>query len=137
MRVTGTMFSESLVGQLARLSSRQTRLQEQAATGQRISQPEDDPGAMRRVLDLQTETRTVAQHRKNLTVLKEQATVSYGALSGLRRVSDRAGEIAVLADGTKSPADLRNYATEVTQLIQRAVQLANTKHRGDSIFAGT
>ncbi|MBI5799642.1 MAG: hypothetical protein HZA92_02800 [Verrucomicrobia bacterium] len=137
MRVTGTMFSESLVGQLSRLSNRQNRLQEQAATGQRISQPEDDPGAMRRVLDLQAEARTVEQHRKNTAALKEQATVSYSAMSALRRISDRAGEIAVLADGTRSPADLRNYASEVTQLIQQAAQLANTKHRGDYVFAGT
>lgn len=137
MRVTGTMFSESLVGQLARLTTRQNKLQEQAATGQRINQPEDDPGAMRRVLDLQTESRTVEQQRKNIATLKEQASVSYGAMSALKRISDRAGEIAVLADGTKSPEELRSYATEVTQLIQQAAQLANTKHRGDYVFAGT
>lgn len=137
MRVTGTMFTESLVGQLARLTTRQNKLQEQAATGQRISRPEDDPGAMRRVLDLQAEARGVEQHRKNIAALKEHATVAYGAMASLKRISDRAGEIAVLADGTKSPEDLRNYATEVTQLIQQAAQLANTKHRGDYVFAGT
>lgn len=137
MRVTGTMFTEGLVGQLARLTTRQNRLQEQATTGQRISRPEDDPGAMRRVLDLQAEARAVAQHRRNVGALKEQASVAYGALTALKRISDRAGEIAVLADGTKSPGDLRNYATEVTQLIQQAAQLANTKHRGDYVFAGT
>ncbi len=137
MRVTSTMFSETLVGQLARITTRQNRLQQQAATGQRITQAEDDPGAMRRVLDLQTEARSVEQHRKNLASLKEQATVSYSAMSALKKISDRAGEIAVLADGTKSPDDLRNYATEVTQLIQQAAQLANTKHRGNYVFAGT
>ncbi len=137
MRVTGTQFNDNLVGQLARLTTRQNRLQEQAATGQRIRRPEDDPGAMRRVLDMQAETQAVEQHRRNIGVLKEQATVTYGALTALKRISDRAGEIAVLADGTKSSADLRNYATEVTQLIQQAVQIANTRHRGDHIFAGT
>ncbi len=137
MRVTGTMFSERLVGQLARISTRQGRLQEQAATGQRIRRPEDDPGAVRRVLDLQAEARAVGQHRANLAVLKEQATVSYTAMIALKRISDRAGEISVLADGTKSPADLRNYANEVTQLIKQAAQLANTKHRGGYVFAGT
>ena len=106
MRVTGTMFSESLVGQLSRLTTRQNQLQTQAATGQRISLPEDDPGAVRRTLDLQAESRTIAQQRKNIAALKEQATVSYGAMAALKRISDRAGEIAVLADGTRSPADL-------------------------------
>lgn len=137
MRVTGNMFSTSLVDHLAQLSIRQNRLQEQASTGQRISLPEDDPGAMRRVLDLQSEERTAEQQRKNVAALKEQASVSYSAVSSLKRISDRAGEIAVLAGGTKSPTELRNYATEVTQLIQQAVQLANTKYRGNYSFAGT
>lgn len=137
MRVTGNMFTENLVGQLARITTRQNRLQEQAATGQRISQPEDDPGAMRRVLGLQTESRAVEQHRKNVAALQEQATVSHHAMTAMRRISDRAGEIAILADGTKSPENLRYYATEVTQLIQQAAHLANTQYRGDSVFAGT
>jgi flagellar hook-associated protein 3 FlgL len=45
--------------------------------------------------------------------------------------------IATLADGTKSPDDLRNYATELSQLIKQTVQLANSKHRGSYLFAGT
>lgn len=137
MRVTNNMFPDRLASQLATLATRQNRLQEQAATGQRIARPEDDPGAMRRVLDLQAEARRVGQHRENIATLKEQVTVGYSAMQSLKRISDRAGEIAVLADGTKSPDDLRNYATEVTQLIQQAVQLANTKHRGDYLFGGT
>lgn len=137
MRVTGTMFVESLTGQLARLTTRQSRLQQQAATGQRVTRPEDDPGSMRRVLDLQAESRAVEQRQRNIASLKEQASVAYGAMSSLQKVSDRAGEIAVLADGTKSPEELRHYAAEVTQLIHQAVQLANTKHRGDYVFAGT
>ena len=52
MRVTANMFPDRLSGQLATISARQNRLQEQAATGQRITRPDDDPGAMRRVLDL-------------------------------------------------------------------------------------
>ena len=131
------MFSEGLVGQLGRLSARQNQLQQQASTGQRISLPEDDPGAVRRTLDLQAEASVVAQQRKNITVLKDRATVSYGALNALKRISDRAGELATLADGTKSPDDLKNYAAEVTQLIKQAAQLANTKSHGDYIFAGT
>ena len=137
MRVTNNMFPDRLAGQLATLTARQNRLQDQAATGQRIARPEDDPGAMRRVLDLQAQSRQADRHKQNITTLKEQARVSYGALQPLQRVSDRASEIAILADGTKSPETLALYAIEVTQLIQEAVQLGNTKHRGDYIFTGT
>ncbi|MEN9573755.1 MAG: hypothetical protein RL514_1610 [Verrucomicrobiota bacterium] len=137
MRVTNNMFPDRLASQLSTLTARQNRLQDQVATGQRIARPEDDPGAMRRVLDLQAESRQAEQHQQNIAALKEQAGVSYSALQPLRRVSDRASELAILADGTKSPDTLKLYAIEVSQLIQQAVQLGNTKYRGDYLFAGT
>ena len=137
MRVTANTFPNSLVGQLNDLAVRQNRLQNQAATGQRIQSPEDDPAAMSRVLDLQAEARSVGQYRSNIASLREQAQSTYEVMRGLKQVSDRAGELAILADGTKSPEDLRNYATEITELIKHAAQLANTQFRGDYLLGGT
>ena len=44
------------------LSSQQSKLQNQVATGQSITQPEDDPAAVGRVLNLETEQRHITQH---------------------------------------------------------------------------
>jgi len=99
--------------------------------------PEDDPAAMQRVLNLQAESLSNTQYQNNIAALQNKATSTYGAINGLKTISDRAGEIATLADGTKSPQDLAAYATEVNGLIQQAVQLANTKYQGDYILAGT
>ncbi|MEY2407485.1 MAG: flagellar hook-associated protein 3 FlgL [Verrucomicrobiota bacterium] len=137
MRVTANTFPNSLVTQLNDLALRQNRLQNQAATGQRIHAPEDDPSGTHRVLELQDEARSVAQYGRNIGTLREQAQGTYEVLRGLKQVSDRAGELAILADGTKSPEDLRNYATEVTELIKRAAGLANTKFRGNYFLGGT
>ena len=137
MRVTSNTFTNDLLDQLNTLTSRQAQLQNQAASGQRIQSPEDDPGAARRVLDLQTEGAAVAQYQKNIARQQEQATASYSAMKSLKTVSDRANEIAILADGLKSPLDLPNYASEVTSLIKQAVQWANTKDQGNYLFAGT
>lgn len=137
MRVATNMFPESLLSQLSKLAQRQNRLQTQTATGQRVTLPEDDPAAMSRALGLQTESRTLAQYQRNLDVLDETATVSYTALKALKTISDRAGEIAVLADGLSSPDELQAYATELDQLIRQALQTANTRHRNDYLFAGT
>jgi flagellar hook-associated protein 3 FlgL len=137
MRVTANTFPNSLVDQLSKLATRQNRLQNQAATGQRIQLPEDDPAGMRRVLDFQARSQTLGQYLRNIGVMQDQANASYGAMQGLRTVSDRAREIATLADGTRSPAELTSYATEISQLIQQAVQTANAQFRGDYLFAGT
>jgi flagellar hook-associated protein 3 FlgL len=137
MRIAFNTFPNSLTSQLAALSSRQNRLQNQVATGKRISQLEDDPAAMRQVLDLQVQGSQIAQYRKNIASLQTQATSSYNAISGLQNISSRAGEIATLADGTRSPAELKAYATEVTQLIQQGVQLMNSTNQGSYLFGGT
>lgn len=137
MRVATNSFTNSLVDHLNTLSARQTRLQTEAATGRRLISPEDDPAAMRRVLDLQAEGANVAQFQKNISFLTEKAGASYEVMRGLKRISDRVGEIATLADGTKSPEDLKILGNEVTQLIRQAVQFVNGKHRGDYLMGGT
>ena len=137
MRVTPSMFPDTLANQLGLLESKLQQLQIQAATGQRIQNPEDDPAAVRRVLDMQAKSRALAQYQKNISGLQSQASASYDSISALQKISNRIGEIATLADGTKSQQDLNAYAAEVTQLIQQAVQIANSKFQGDYLFAGT
>src|SRR6185436_14316183 len=119
------------------LTGRQAQLQDQIATGQRVRRPEDDPAAAARILNYQDETRALRQYERNIGSLRDRAQATYTVLRELKKVSDRAGELAVLADDTKSPESLETYAVEVTQLTQRAVQLANTKWNGEYLFAGT
>lgn len=137
MRVTANAYSNALIGQLNNLALRQTRLQSQAATGQRVRLPEDDPAGMRRVLDLQAEAGSIRQYQDNIARQKDLANVSYSALKSLKTISDRAGEIATLADGLKSPQELASYAAEIGQLIKQAVEIGNTQYNGSYVFAGT
>ena len=137
MRVTANTFPDSIVRQLQQLASRQSNLQNQVATGQRISLPEDDPAALHQVLGLQTDIRARTQYQENIANLKDRSTAAYSAIKGLKKISDRAQELAVLADGTKSPEELRAYGSELSELIKQGVQFANSKYNGEYIFSGT
>lgn len=137
MRVTGNYFNNTLAAQLNRLAARQYQLQNQATTGQRIQAPEDDPAAMQRALNLRADQQANQQYANNISDLKDRASASFDAIKAIQKISDRVGEIATLADGTKSPADLQSYATELTQLIQQAAQLLNGKQNGSYLFGGT
>jgi flagellar hook-associated protein 3 FlgL len=119
------------------LAAQQNRLQNQVATGKRISQLDDDPATMRQVLNLQAQDSQIAQYRQNIASLQTQATNSYSAMSSVQNLSARAGEIATLADATKSPQELSAYATEVTQMIQQGVQFMNSTSQGAYLFGGT
>lgn len=137
MRVTTNTFPNTLLNQLGDLTRRQSKLQDQAATGQLVRFPDDDPSAMRRILDMQDESKSVGQYRDNILTLKEASSTAYAPIKALKTISDRAGEIAVLTDDLKSPTELQSFANEISQLIQQAVELANVKHRGGYLFSGT
>jgi len=137
MRVTANTFPNSLINQLTSLSTRQNKLQNQAATGQLVQLPEDDPVAMRRILDLQAEGKTVGQYQRNIDRHQELAVASFSSIKALKSVSDRAREVSISADGLKSRDELNIYAKEFTELIKSAVQTANAKNRSDYLFGGT
>lgn len=137
MRVASNSFSGQFLDQIRTLTARQNRLQAQAATGQRIQTADDDPAAMQRVLDLQAEGSGIKQFQKNIASLTDKATASYDTMRSLKTISDRMNELATLADGTRSPGELKIYGTEVGQLIEQAAQLVNSKHNGDFLFGGT
>ncbi len=137
MRVATNSASEAVLVQLTKLSLRQSQLQTQAATGQRIFQPEDDPAAVGRILGLETERRQINQFQANATRALEISQSSYAGIQEMKKISDRAGELVTLGAGAASPDAFRAYAKEVNQLIEQAVQIGNTKFRNDYLFAGT
>ncbi len=137
MRVTANSFPMDLQNQMQDLMTKQAALQRQAATGQRISKPSDDPRAMRRVLDINTEIKALHQYRDNLNKVKEYTDVAYGSVSALKKISDRASEIATMADDMRGPDHMKAYAQEVNQMIEEAVRVANGKHRNVFMFSGT
>ena len=137
MRIATNSASEAVLAQLTKLSQRQAQLQTQAATGQRIFQPEDDPAAVGRILGLETERRQIVQFQSNATRALEISQSSYAGINEMKKISDRAGELVTLGAGASSPDAFKAYAKEVNQLIEQAVQIGNTKFRNDYLFSGT
>lgn len=137
MRISSNNVSDAIVRQIQNLSNQQAKLQNQVSTGQRISQPEDDPAAVGRVLNLESESRQLAQFGSNASRALELAQVSASGLQGLKKISDRAGELGTLGTGVLGPDGMKTYASEADQLVEQALQFANTRSNGDYIYAGT
>lgn len=137
MRLTSNTLSENIIRQIQALGTQQAKLQTQVATGQRIFQPEDDPTAVGRVLGLESNRREITQYLRNADRAREISETSFSGLQQLKRVSDRATEIGTLGSGAISPEAASAYASEVDQMIEQALQVANGKLRNDYMFAGT
>jgi len=137
MRVITNTVSTNLVLQIQQLSTQQAKLQTQVSSGQKIFQPEDDPAAVGRVLNLESEQRQVAQYSRNAVRALELSQSSFSSLQGLKKVSDRATELGTLGSGVLGAAAYFAYGTETNQLIEQALDLANSRSRNDYVFAGT
>jgi flagellar hook-associated protein 3 FlgL len=138
MRVSTSSFSNNFLYQVTQLESQQTTLQSEATSGLKVTSPEDNPGVMDQVLNLQSEASSNTQYQSNISQIQNTAGTASDALNSLQTVVEQAGEIATEANGVASPTQLSTYAAQVGQLIQQALQVANTQDsQGNYIFAGT
>lgn len=137
MRVSSSAFSESLTTQLQRLGQRQAQLQNQVATGQRITNVSDDPASMGRVMNVQAETQQIQQYSRNNDHATEISQTTFSSVNELKKMSDRAGELGILGGGVTNADSSKAYAMEANQMLEQVVQVANTQHNGNYIFGGT
>lgn len=137
MRISSNTISEGIVRQIQLLGNQQAKLQTQVSTGQRLSQPEDNPAAAGRVLDRQSELRRVDRYMDNADRALEVSQASYSGLTEVKKISDRVTELGTLAQGATNQESLNAYGAEVNQLIEQLVQLGNTRLGNDYIYAGT
>ena len=103
MRVTANSFPIDLRQQLSSLMAKQSTLQMRATTGQRVENASDDPRAMHKIMALEEEQRALYQYEKNISNVRENVDVAYSSVSSMKKVFDRAFEIATLAE------DIRNH----------------------------
>lgn len=137
MRIASNTVSTNIIRQIQTLSTQQSKLQTQVSSGQRITAPSDDAAAVGRVLNLETERRSLEQYQRNAERAMEISQASYSGLQQIKTISDRANEIGTLGASTASDEARNAYAAELDQLIEQALQLGNTRFRNDYIYAGT
>jgi flagellar hook-associated protein 3 FlgL len=137
MRIASNTVSENFIRQIQQLSSQQAKLQNQVSTGRRLAQPEDDPAAVGRILNLQTQQGALDQFARNATRALDLSQASFSGLNEIKKISDRATEIGTLGNGAISSEARAAYASELNQLIEQGLQLSNSRLGNDYLYAGT
>jgi len=135
----GVMFNNVNFA-LAKNSSALSKLQEQAATGQRIIRPSDDPFGAYRVLNLETENRTMSNYSSNIADVVDTLDVSSSTILNIQQnVSNARTIVTQIITGTfADQSGHRNIAAQaVDDLLEQVVSLANSKYLNQYIFGGT
>jgi len=137
MRVPSSTITAALTNQLQRLATKQAKAQNQLVTLKRVQNLSDDPSVSAQILGISKERQQLQQYTRNNARALEVSQAVFAGLNSLKSVSDRAGELVHLGSGSVGPDAKKAYAAEVNELLEHALQVANTRYSGDYIFGGT
>lgn len=136
MRITNNMLINNMINYLGNNLNRMGKLQNQLATGKKISVPSDDPVVAARALKLRTDVSELEQYQRNVSDALSWMEVTETTLQNIGDIFQRVSELAVGSDGSKSPVDLKKTSEEVKQLRTQLIHLSNTTYAGRYIFSG-
>lgn len=137
MRVTTTMVSDQALAALQAGLARIAKNQQKLATGRQLLTASDDPAGHAAATRLGARLAATEQYQRQASLAHDALTASDSALDGLSAVLGRVHELAVAgANAGLSAGDRAAMATEVNQLLEETVDLANTSDGSRYLFGG-
>ncbi|MBR32517.1 MAG: flagellar hook-associated protein 3 [Spirochaetaceae bacterium] len=142
MRTTGIMQNNSLVRNLERHKYEMDKVQNQLATGQRISRPGDDPSAATNQMYYRSRVNELEQFAQNIEAGMGRLNHMDGELSRVTEIIHRVRQLAVQASNGiyqgDSGFELKNaIAKEIDQHLRALIDIANGRDAtGRPLFGG-
>ncbi|MFO7604007.1 MAG: flagellar hook-associated protein FlgL [Gammaproteobacteria bacterium] len=138
MRVSSNQTQLTAINAMLEQQAKLSAVQQQVATGKRISKPSDDPVAASKIVNLKDVMSTTEQYQSNIDGARSRLTIEEGVLANAVEVLQRARELAVAGNNGSQTNETRSFiAEEVDQLAEELLGLANTTDSsGEFLFAG-
>ncbi|WP_018931041.1 flagellar hook-associated protein FlgL [Gracilibacillus lacisalsi] len=138
MRVTQSMLTNNMLRNLSSSYQSLGKYMDQLSTGKKINRPSDDPVVAMKGMDYRTQVNQVEQFERNIGEVHNWMDNSDSALDKVQKGLERLRELAVQgANGTYEEGQRGNIASEVEQIKEHMLELANTKVNNKFIFSGT
>lgn len=137
MRISTSMVGARVLSQIASSQQRLAETQERVGSGLRIQRPADDPFGTSQLMGSRTRLELGEQYQRSIVVARNEIGVTEDALVALGDVLLRTQELAVQgANGSLGAGDRQQIALEVSQLLDQAIAIGNSRHAGRFIFSG-
>jgi flagellar hook-associated protein 3 FlgL len=137
-RVTNLTMSAAAQRTLQAQQSKLAELQDKASSLNKISRPSDDPAATAQALETRALLAANAQYGRNIDDGNTWLTAADSALEQATNVMQRIKDLTVQAgNGTLNQSGKNAIANELDSLNKDLVSIANSKHLGRNIFAGS
>jgi len=138
MRVTPNMSSQNALYNIQKNRAVLDKIQEQLASQQTINRPSDDPINTRYLLDMNDKFQAGTQYLSNLNKADTWLSFSETALTGMQEIMKQANSVvSAISGGSQDATELKNVASQLTELKKQLVDMGNTQYGDQYIFAGT
>jgi flagellar hook-associated protein 3 FlgL len=138
MRVTQSMLTANSMRNLSSSYDRMGKLQDQLATGKKITRPSDDPVVAMKGMFYRSNLTGIEQYKRNLSELYLWMENSEAGIDQANQGLQRVRELTIQGkNDTLSPEDRQAVAREIEQIKQDLVNVADTQVAGRYIFHGT
>lgn len=135
---TSWMYHQSTSTMLAQQSAL-AATQNQVSTGKRINVASDDPGGAGQIVSLSHILAANGQYTTNIDSASTRLSTEQSTLTSVGNLLDSARTLALQGiNGSLASSDRQAIATQLTQMRDQLVQLANASDsNGTALFAGT
>lgn len=138
VRVTQNMLNSNMLRNLNNSLRNMDKLQNQLASGRKVSKPSDDPVVATRAMFYRSSLMENDQYIRNVEEAQSWMDMTDSTMDEIGNVLKRVRELLVYSgDGGMAPDDLRAIGAEVEELKNHLGTLANQQLNGKYIFAGT
>jgi flagellar hook-associated protein 3 len=137
MRITENAFVSDFLRNITKSRARLNRLNNQLSSQQKVLTASDDPDASNLIMRLDAAISRMGQYKKNAD--DAQSTLK-ATSTALKSASDISRSIKDIISGTanvKDPQVLRQLGEQVGQLLDHALEIANTNFNRKYIFGGS
>jgi len=132
------MMNDQVQWNISRILRDFGKLQNQMSSGKKVEYPSDDPVVALRASDMASKLRQFEQYRRNAEMANNYLGSFDSAVQEYISLLHRVKELVVKgASGTLSDADRMAIVTELREIQEHIVTIANTQVAGRYIFSGT
>jgi len=137
LRVSSNMMGDNLINISKRNTGRMLELQNSLATGLQHRMPRENPIGVSHSMTYDRILFELGQFEKNVDDGKARINFAESALANAGDILQRIRELGIQgANGIYTKDDRAKIATEIDELLNELVLIANTQFKGRSIFGG-
>lgn len=137
MRITHNMMYSTMTQNMNNILSDYMNTGIQMSTQKRVNNPSDDPTGMVQILNYRASIAANETYINNSQEASSWLASTDGALQQAQTILTRVTELAEqAATGTISPENRMQISSELNQLFEQLINIANTEYNGTHMFAG-